>query len=275
MVWGPDSKQTGPVPDKIEPEETAPVETTGPGTFRLRDGLIVIAANIVGQFAGFLVYCVAFYLQNGGTVQEVLWSVQTDALRNHLVVVSGLGGYLMMLPWILHLWRSGRINPRAIGFRWPALKWFGIALGLFILLKFLSVWLMSFLDEATVEASYRTMDGIIGTEPWWAAGSALMVVIVAPLLEETTFRAALYQGLSRHMPRLVAAVIAVIGFAAIHVQYAFAGGAAAVVTTAQVTALGAVLMFLYMKSGSLWPGIAVHAVNNALTLAFLFAATQH
>ena len=89
------------------------------------------------------------------------------------------------------------------------------------------------------------------------------------------FRGALYQGLSRHMPRLVAATLSVIAFAAIHLQYALAGGLVAIVTTLQVTLLGAVLMFLYMKSRSLWPGIALHALNNGIALIFLFIALKH
>lgn len=266
MVWGPNGKRTG-----SRPAETAQQEVPVSGGFRLRDALIIVLGNIVGQLAGALGYGVWLAVAMG-TAEGLTLKIQLDPWRNHLVLVSGLSGYLFMLPWTLHLLRKGRITLSGIGFRWPGTRWFVYAFLAFIALKAFSVWLMSLLDEATIEKSYRTMEGVVATGPLWVFVSALMVVVAAPLLEETAFRGALYQGLSRHMPRLAAALLATIAFTAIHLQYAFAGGLVAVVTTAQVAVLGAMLMFLYLKSGSLWPGIALHAVNNALTLAVLFAA---
>lgn len=256
----------------MPPAETAHETAVEPGGFRLRDATLIIAANVLGQVVGLGLYVAVLAIQAGTFDDGIMWRLQTDPHRNHLIVVSGGCGYLLMLPWILHLWRTGRISFRRTGFVWPKPGWFGIALGLFVVLKLLTVWAMSHLDKEVVEAGYRTMEGIAGAGPLWAAMSALLVVVAAPFTEELAFRAALYQGLRRHMPGIAAAGLAVACFAAIHVQYAFAGGLVAVVTTAQVALLGAMLMFLYLKSGSLWPGIALHAVNNALTLAVLFAA---
>ena len=271
MVWGPKRHQSGPVP-----AGAAPSEATRPGAFRLRDALIIVIGNIVGQLAGALFYAVqlAIYARAGSS--DILLSLmQLPPYRNHLILVSGLTGYLFMLPWVLHLLRKGRITLSSIGFRWPGARWFVYAVLAFVALKGLSIWLMSYLDEETIKESYQTMEGIVGTGMLWTLLSAALVVVAAPLLEEMAFRGALYQGLSRHMPRLAAAILATLAFAAIHVQYALAGGMAAIVTTSQVAALGAVLMFLYMKSRSLWPGIALHALNNGVSLIFLFATMQH
>ncbi|NIJ40447.1 membrane protease YdiL (CAAX protease family) [Parvibaculum indicum] len=278
MVWGPDSTRAAvpPAEAALPPDADGAPEGAEEGVhgFRLRDAFIIIAATLVGQFLGVIGYGAVLYLTGDGTVQDLLWKIQHDPFRNHMVVVSGFCGYLAMLLWIVHLLRGRRITPSGIGLVRAGGGWFALVLLLFFALKGLSVWLMTFLDEATIEASYRTMDGLVGKETLWAAGSALLVVAIAPFLEEVAFRGALYQGLSRHMPRLVAAGIATLGFAAIHLQYALAGGVVAVVTTAQVLLLGAALMFLYMKSRSLWPGIALHALNNGVSLIFLFAVAQ-
>ena len=269
MVWGPNGKRTD-----SRPAGTAQREFAVLSGFRLRDALIIVLGNIVGQLAGALGYGVWLAVAMG-TAEGLALKIQLDPWRNHLVLVSGLSGYLFMLPWILHLLSKRRITLSGIGFRWPGMRWFVYALLAFIALKAFSVWLMSLLDEATIEKSYRTMEGVVGTGPLWVFMSAVIVVVAAPLLEETAFRGALYQGLSRHMPRLAAALLATIAFTAIHLQYALAGGVVAIVTTAQVAMLGAMLMFLYMKSRSLWPGIALHALNNGVSLIFLFALLQH
>ena len=254
---------------EMPPADMAPQAPSGAGEFRLRDAVIIIAANVFGQLVGVAIY-VALLAFDAGSFDGMMLQAQTDPWRNHLIVVSGSFGYLMMLPWIARLLRRRRITLAAIGFRRAGLKWFGIALGLFIALKGLTIWGMSYVDDSIVEAGYRTMEGMIGPGSLWSLASVLLVVVAAPLMEETAFRAALYQGLRRHMPGLVAAGISVVAFAAIHVQYAFAGGFAAVIMTAQVAVLGAILMFLYIRSGSLWPGIALHALNNGVTLTVLY-----
>ena len=71
---------------------------------------------------------------------------------------------------------------------------------------------------------------------------------------------------------MVAATLGVILFGAVHVQYVFAGGLVGALMTFEIMLLGAILMWLYVRSGSIVPSILFHVTNNGLAfLALLFA----
>jgi membrane protease YdiL (CAAX protease family) len=93
------------------------------------------------------------------------------------------------------------------------------------------------------------------------AAVAVLVGIVAPVVEELFFRGFLFGALGRVMPWLVAAVVTGLVFGGIH-----AGGTPAIFLV-PLAVLGALLCVLYRRTGSLLPGMGVHAFNNALALA--------
>lgn len=83
------------------------------------------------------------------------------------------------------------------------------------------------------------------------------VVIVAPLVEEIFFRGFVFTGLRARMDWRWAAVISSALFAAMHVQlWAFI----------PLFSLGFLFAFLYQKSDSVWPGIIMHFLVNALAM---------
>ena len=90
---------------------------------------------------------------------------------------------------------------------------------------------------------------------------AILVGIVAPIVEELFFRGFLFGALNRVMHWVVAAVLTGVVFGGIH-----AGGTPAIFLV-PLMVLGALLCVLYRRTGSLVPGMGVHAFNNALALA--------
>jgi membrane protease YdiL (CAAX protease family) len=90
---------------------------------------------------------------------------------------------------------------------------------------------------------------------------AILVGIVAPVVEELFFRGFLFGALGRTMHWVLAALVTGFVFGAIH-----AGGTPAVFLV-PLAVLGALLCVLYRRTGSLLPGMGVHAFNNALALA--------
>ena len=271
MPWGPDSERV------VTPSAATPKPLrAGDGRFRLRDAVIIIAGMLIGQFLGPVFYVSRLASELGIEDDDRLFSVAyAEPYLNHLVLVTILYAYLLMLPWILILLYVRRITLREIGLVRTERRWFGFALLFFLALYGISAGLMHFLDAEKIEAIYRTMGGLVSSEPAWAVLSVLLVVVIGPVLQEIAFRSALFHGLSRHMPRLAAAALSVAVFVVIQLQYTLADGVVASVTSAQVAMLGAALMFLYMKSGSLWPGIALHALNNGVSLIFFFVLLQH
>ena len=91
----------------------------------------------------------------------------------------------------------------------------------------------------------------------------LLIVVAAPLGEEVFFRGFMFGGLRRRTPWLVAALLSGGLWGLFHLP----GGSWGVVL--QLSIFGVLLGWLYERTGSIWPGIAVHAVNNALAFAVL------
>jgi uncharacterized protein len=87
----------------------------------------------------------------------------------------------------------------------------------------------------------------------------LLIVIAAPISEEVCFRGMLYGGLREKLPRFTAALIGGLIFGALHAVT----GLSAV---PPLMVFGIILCLLYEKTGAIWPGIALHMLNNSFAL---------
>jgi uncharacterized protein len=95
------------------------------------------------------------------------------------------------------------------------------------------------------------------------AASALLTTVIAPICEETLFRGYIFAALSKWKGWLPGAVLTGILFGAVH------AGSAPVEDLVPLGALGFALCFLYRRTGSLYPCIAVHSLNNSLAFGEL------
>ena len=84
----------------------------------------------------------------------------------------------------------------------------------------------------------------------------VMLVMIAPVTEEILFRGFIYTALRVKIGVPSAALVTSFGFAAIHL-YSWNG-------FVSVLLFGLVETYLFERSGSLWPGIIFHALNNIL-----------
>jgi membrane protease YdiL (CAAX protease family) len=87
----------------------------------------------------------------------------------------------------------------------------------------------------------------------------LLIVFGAAIAEEICFRGMLFAGLRERLPKPVAALIAGAVFGALH---AFTG----ITAVPPLIAFGFVLCLLYEKTGSVVPGMMLHALNNSVAL---------
>jgi membrane protease YdiL (CAAX protease family) len=90
--------------------------------------------------------------------------------------------------------------------------------------------------------------------------TAIFVVVVAPFVEEFFFRGFLYQSLRNRLGVGGGAVASGLIFGAIHFKLQF---------LVPLAVLGMILALLFQRTNSLWPCIALHALNNALALLVL------
>jgi membrane protease YdiL (CAAX protease family) len=84
---------------------------------------------------------------------------------------------------------------------------------------------------------------------------ALMVIVIAPICEEVFFRGFLFRILRTRMSFWVAAVVDGVVFGLVHGSF---------VIVPVLAVLGVVLCWVYERTGSLVPAIAIHAFNNTL-----------
>ena len=96
-----------------------------------------------------------------------------------------------------------------------------------------------------------------------AISAGILIVVMAPIAEETFFRGFVFGGLRTRMPSLLAIAISGALFGAIHLS---TGNVASAV---QLAVLGGILAWLYEHTGSIRPAIAVHMINNAIAFSVL------
>ena len=92
--------------------------------------------------------------------------------------------------------------------------------------------------------------------------AVLLIVGLAAISEELFFRGFVFSGLRSRMTVWPAALISGLVFGLVHAP-------TGITTVIPLAVLGVVLAWLYDKTGSLWPPVIAHALNNGLALAIL------
>jgi uncharacterized protein len=95
--------------------------------------------------------------------------------------------------------------------------------------------------------------------------TVFLIVVAAPITEETLFRGLIFGALRKSAPFWVAAVASGVIFGAVHLT----SGDLAVAGI--LTVFGVILAWLYERTGSLGPPILLHMINNSLAVALLLS----
>jgi hypothetical protein len=100
---------------------------------------------------------------------------------------------------------------------------------------------------------------------------ALLVVSVAPFVEELVFRGVLLSGLASRMPIGWAMLASAVVFGCVHLpDFKFAW-----YPVPALVILGLVSAWLRVRTRSLWPSITLHATNNFIAVLGWFLVTHH
>lgn len=89
----------------------------------------------------------------------------------------------------------------------------------------------------------------------------LALVILAPLVEEAIFRGFLFTRLRQHLQFWWTALIVSLVFGLVHLQWNVG---------VDVFALSLVLCYAREKTGSIWAGVGIHIIKNAIAFSILF-----
>jgi len=163
-------------------------------------------------------------------------------------------GFLLVPMAIAAQWGAATLPEvlRRLGLRrfkpTTALKWTAAAIGAYLLFAFLY-------SALVVEPKQEDIADGFGPLPV----QILLIVIAAPISEEVCFRGMLFGGLRERLPRLGAALLAALIFGGLH---ALTG----VTAVPPLIFFGFVLALLYERTGSIWPCILLHMLNNSVAL---------
>ena len=153
-------------------------------------------------------------------------------------------------------WQFG-LRPPRIRMLWVVL----LPLGLFLVFLIFSVIWAGILDESTKEKILEQLGANEGTSLLLL--SAALTCVVAPICEEFLFRGFIFTALRNWKGTWPAAIITGLLFGGVHV------GSAPAVDLVPLAFLGFGLCLLYRFTGSLYPCIAAHSLNNSIAYGSL------
>jgi hypothetical protein len=215
----------------------------------------------------------------GGVVLAALAALALDipaALFGVDVTGAHLPGWLELVDTIVQdaafvaaAVLCARIGGRAVsawqfGLRAPRLSWRATALLIVVLLIgfiiFSALW-AEVLNVSTKEKLLEQLGANEGTGLLLL--SAALTCVVAPICEEFLFRGYIFAALCNWRGPWPAAILTGLLFGGVH------AGSAPVVDLLPLAVLGFGLCLLYRRSGSLYPCIAAHSLNNSLAFGAL------
>jgi membrane protease YdiL (CAAX protease family) len=183
-------------------------------------------------------------LESSGALIAVQAILGATLMATAMVVAGADRGW----PGALRRLGLRRFKPSAIGWMFPAYGGYVAAIALYA----------AFVVEPDQEDIARELG--LDASVVAAILSVLLIAIVAPFAEELFFRGLLFGGLRVRMAALPAALISGAVFGGLHAT-------TGITTVPPLIFFGVALALLYEKTGSLWPPIFLHLLNNSLALA--------
>jgi membrane protease YdiL (CAAX protease family) len=195
-----------------------------------------------------------------GIVAAATGAASDDENTTFTVVATFLQGLIFIGTAVLFASFTRRPRPEHFGLRrtpfWPAVGWAALGMVSFYVAVIAYTAVVQPDAEQTVAQDLGADQGTFGMI---AAG--FMVICVAPFAEEFFFRGFFYRALRTRWPVLVAAGIDGLLFGVIHYDFS---GADALLILPPLAALGFVFCLVYEQTRSIYPVIALHALNNAI-----------
>lgn len=255
----------------LTPIDTFPAESIQPAP-RLRDAVWMIAAYFVlqlvfGFLAGHAVNLVNGWLTGADGVAPL---PATMYLPTVVILALSLGtvSMLALARWRWNHWLAVG-HPPGLGFVGVDQRWLSMAAIAGVATPFVGGYLTQWLagDHAVSQAITEIGEG---TPLAMRLTLVLFVVTAGPLVEELLFRGMLLGGLLRHMGPGLATLVSALAFACVHIPDMHG----ALYALPDLALLGALCAWLRLRSGSIWPAIFAHALNNLLATAAWFISAH-
>ena len=230
-----------PHPGPPRGSEEAGLEPRWPAWFGIA---ALVGAIFVQAFIGLLLTVAQVDVDADSPAVNIAGTLLLDA---SLIIIALLLAARVMRP---RLWHFGfRRTPLRSAIGWSAL-------GMLCFYAFAAAY-QALLPREVEQSTLEQLGA--GDSTTALIGAGLLIVIVAPVIEETFFRGFFYRALRSRFGIGASVVMAGGLFGLIHLGT----GAEAV---PPIAILGMAFCLVYERTGSLYPTIALHAVNNAVAL---------
>lgn len=272
-------------PDKEQPfwpapndQPAEPTLTADQPTWTFRDTMIGVLATLVPWLA---LASIALLQSSAQPVSPRPLAPNVDmvnAVLNFLIQALLEGTFLIAPLWFAvykprRLARqNGRPVPamreglRALGLRGFRLAQAAGAFALGVITIFAASYLYSAIAQALNIPVQTNVDELLkraASEPWTTLATLLVAVIVAPFCEEIFFRGYFFQGLRLRVSIWPAVVVSAVIFGLAH------GDPGSLVL---LIVIGLALAVIRWRTRSLWPGMALHMLNNFVGALIIFQA---
>lgn len=173
---------------------------------------------------------------------------------------------LLGATWLVIV-RGRAVSWSEIGLRPTSNIWIlrGLAIGLLLVpaISLIGMATRSLINEDFVNPQFQALAPAADSLPAAIAVIAL-AGFLAPLAEEIAFRGVLFQWLRGRMGLWIAALISAFLFGILHEVPELVPA---------ITVMGVVLALVFVRSGSLWPCVVIHATyNTTVALGFFLSA---
>jgi membrane protease YdiL (CAAX protease family) len=191
----------------------------------------------------------------------------TVSRGNGTQLAQSAGLILIQLAYLLPLlviFAYRRVNPMSLGFGMFDWRTLGLGCGLLIIsyaIILIHNGVLMLLGVDTQGEQILELFNSLESPIWFF----LVGVIFAPIVEELFFRGFLFQGFRKKYGWIGGMLLSSVIFAMAHLDP---------VAFIPTFILGALLAYMYHRSNSVWPGIILHVLVNALGLCAAYAATQ-
>ncbi len=241
---------SGPPSPPPPPGTAAPTSPPGPGQasfpYSNWGPTVAIVAMLVAILGGIVVGIPAILIDNPPSSEDL--STAANVFVQFATVLS-----FIAVPLFVARRRSDSMREalRRLGVRSfgpSAIKWMFAAAGAYVALAALYSIFITQPKQEDIASSFG---------PVWV--QILLIVVCAATSEELCFRGMVFSGIRERLPGLAAALASGVVFGSLHV---FTG----VTAVPPLIIFGTVLALLYERTGSIIPGVILHALNNTVAL---------
>src|SRR5215210_2430804 len=258
----PASLHTHPeLPAGVVPAPRPPGGDGGPATGDL--GPVPAWAPLAAMMAAFVTATLAYLVIAAG-IEAGGGNVSTSGPPGLVISATLVQDVALIVAAVVFasMWARG-LTPASFGLRpvaiGPAVGWTVFVFGAFWILTAIYISLVGQPDQQELTRDLRDEESLSAL-----VGYGVLLAFVAPLAEEGFFRGFVFGVLREKIGVAWGAIATGIVFGLVHVA------GSPIETVGVLIILGTLLCVLYLKTGSLLPCIALHAINNSIS----FAATK-